>query len=64
MQIQISWLLHKPTDLDLHRLIAKTGYVVFSKRRVKECCDDSVECSTITKVENMFYIAGEPFCYG
>ena len=35
MQIQISWLLQKPTDLDLHCLqFAKTGHVVFSKRRV------------------------------
>ena len=32
MQIQISWLLQKPTDQDLHCLL---GHVVFSKRMVK-----------------------------
>ena len=34
MQIQISWLLKKPTDLPGSTLFAKTGHVVFSKRRV------------------------------
>ena len=33
MQIQISWLLQKPTDLDLHCL-KKAGYIRFSRTRV------------------------------
>ena len=35
MQIQISWLLQKPSG---STLFAKTGHVVFSKRRVKCVC--------------------------
>ena len=34
MQIQISWLLKKPTDLDLHCL-QKQGISGFSRTRVK-----------------------------
>ena len=34
MQFQISWLLQKPTDLDLHCL-QKQGISVFSRTRVK-----------------------------
>ena len=34
MQIQISWLLQKPTDLDLHCLQMQ-GISVFSMKRVK-----------------------------
>ena len=35
MQIQISWLLQKPTDLDLHCLQSQ-GISGFSRTRVKE----------------------------
>ena len=34
VQIQISWLLQKPTDLDLHCL-QRQGVSVFSRTRVK-----------------------------
>ena len=34
LQFQISWLLQKLTDLDLHGLL-RSGHVMFSKRRVK-----------------------------
>ena len=36
MQIQISWLLQKPNDLDLHCLL-RQGISGFSKTRVKYC---------------------------
>ena len=37
MQIQISWLLQKRTDLDLHCL-QRQGISGFSRTRVKNCC--------------------------
>ena len=36
MQIQISWLLQKPTDLDLHCL-QRQGISTFSKTSVYKC---------------------------
>ena len=48
MQIQISWLLQKPTDLDLYCL-QRQGISRFSRTRVKSlenmCCGYSVEVS-------------------
>ena len=42
MQIQISWLLKKPTDLDLHWL-QKQEISGFSRTRVKQpMCSDSI----------------------
>ena len=37
MKIQISWLLQKPTDLDLHRL-QRQGISGFSRTRVQRYC--------------------------
>ena len=47
MQIQISWLLQKPTDLDLHCLQWQ-GISGFSRTRVNELVSgQNVNCSSI-----------------
>ena len=61
MQIQISWLLQKPTDLDLHCLQRK-GISGFSRTRVKNCWkngkyfrprSDGIECGIA--LDKMFF---------
>ena len=44
MQIQISWLLQKPTDLDLHCL-QRQGISGFSRTRVKQLLIASTDFS-------------------
>ena len=68
VKIQISWLLKKPTDLDLHCLQKKgTGISRFSRTRVKEyhlklVCTDNVNVqSDETSLYPFSIIKGEEF---
>ena len=57
MQIRISWLLKKPTDLDLHCL-QRQGISGFSRTRVNKSCiisgkEEDEELSSGTEDENV-----------
>ena len=60
VQNQISWLLKKPTDLDLHCL-QRQGISVFSKTRINsdgfpQVQNTSFVCSKLAKLHEVSYI--------
>ena len=58
VQIQISWLLQKPTDLDLHCLLGQ-GMSFFSKRRVNMSCSMDLKLglkSACTSAQSAYFL--------